>query len=142
MSGSIPKFDSNPLITLFAERWPRCFSVYEQRRRPLAVGIHAEIIASLEGIAGEAEIRRALSYYVRNPKYRKTLKVGSARIGLDGEPAGVVTEEQATKPKPKQDAKPAKKKQDKNRQHPAPRTRLHAANADKPRLSLKIWGRA
>src|SRR5262245_34878002 len=36
-------------LSLLAERWPKCFSVFERRRRPLKVGIDRDIKAALDG---------------------------------------------------------------------------------------------
>ena len=79
------------LIEKLAERWPACFSVYAARRRPLKVGIDADILAS--GIEGN--LSAALRIYVGNSTYQAKLKLGAVRIDLNGEPAGVVTEYEA-----------------------------------------------
>jgi hypothetical protein len=42
-------------IAELEKRWPNCFSVYEPRRRPLALGIHDPILESgcpSEGLGG------------------------------------------------------------------------------------------
>lgn len=83
------------VIAVLAERWPHCFAIFEQRRRPLKVGIHIDILAALDGAVTTAELSRALWVYVHNGVYRSRLIAGAVRIGLDGEPAGVVTEKQA-----------------------------------------------
>jgi sRNA-binding protein len=82
------------LITMFAERWPACFHVYEKRRRPLAIGIHKEIIAALDGVADKTAIENALAFYVGNFSYLGKIKAGRERIALDGKPAGAVTDEE------------------------------------------------
>jgi sRNA-binding protein len=82
-------------IALFAETWPATFSVYERRRRPLALGIHHSILAALEGAITPEELRRALRYYTGNPFYLRATVAGAERIGLDGSPAGTVTAEEA-----------------------------------------------
>jgi|SRR5262245_22963302 hypothetical protein len=38
---------SGAVIALLAERWPQCFAVFEQRRKPIKVGIHRDITAAL-----------------------------------------------------------------------------------------------
>jgi ProP effector len=145
VSGKNSKSNSNPLIALFAARWPKCFFVYENRRRPLACGIHKDVIATFDGIATEDAIRKAIRYYVGNEKYLKAMTAGAPRIGLDGEPVGFVTEDQAHGTasilKHRHERKKAKAKPPPAK--PPPTKRSHAANADKPRLSLKkIGGRA
>ena len=82
------------VVELLTEKWPTVFSVYENRRRPLKIGIHHEILAALDGAVTPAELSLALRYYVCNRVYRSRLVAGAVRIGLDGTPAGVVTPEQ------------------------------------------------
>jgi hypothetical protein len=89
---------ANTVIELLAETWPACFSVYQNRRHPLKIGIHHEILAALDGAVTETELRIALGCYVANPVYRARLVAGAVRIGLDGQPAGVVTPEQIPTP--------------------------------------------
>jgi ProP effector len=89
------------IIALFAERWPKCFSVWERRRRPLKIGIHLEIIAALDGIVTPAQVSAALRAYIGNRVYRCRSYAGATRIDLAGNDAGVVTLEQAKKIKVK-----------------------------------------
>jgi ProP effector len=86
------------VLQLLAETWPKCFSVYEKRRRPLKVGIHQDILAALAGAITPAELSRALRCYVGNKVYRSRLVAGAVRVGLDGQPAGEVTARQAASP--------------------------------------------
>ena len=88
------------VLELLAETWPATFSIYENRRRPLKIGIHHEILAALDGAVSAAELSLALRYYVSNKVYKSRLAVGAARIGLDGNPAGVVTPEEIPAPVP------------------------------------------
>jgi sRNA-binding protein len=83
------------VIALLAERWPATFSVHEGRRRPLKVGIFADVMAAIDGAVTRAELGKALGCYTANPVYMAKLREGVARIGLDGEPSGTVTAEQA-----------------------------------------------
>jgi hypothetical protein len=82
------------VLELLAETWPATFSIYEDRRRPLKIGIHHEILTALDGAITAIELRAALGCYVANPVYRSRLVAGTPRIGLAGELAGVVTAEQ------------------------------------------------
>jgi ProP effector len=86
------------VIALLAERWPACFSVYQGDRKPLKVGIHLEIIAALDGAVTPAKLSRALRRYTSNRSYRARLIAGAQRVGLEGEPSGTVTAEQAALP--------------------------------------------
>jgi hypothetical protein len=88
------------VLELLAERWPATFSMYDNRRRPLKIGVHLEILAALDGAVTADELSIALRYYVSNRVYRSRLIVGGPRIGLDGAPAGVVTPEQIPTPAP------------------------------------------
>ena len=81
------------LITLLAERFPACFAIFERRRRPLKVGINQDIIAAV-GLAPD-ELGRALRRYTQADGYLAKLRAGAARIALDGQAAGAVTEDEA-----------------------------------------------
>jgi ProP effector len=83
------------VIELLCERYPRTFFQYERRRVPLKVGIHRDILAELDGAVNELELSSALRVYTGNRVYRDRLRVGATRVGLNGEPAGSVTQEQA-----------------------------------------------
>jgi ProP effector len=82
---------AHEIIATLAKIWPRCFSVFERRRRPLAIGIRNAILAS--GITGidEAMLAIALGTYTSNSGYLASLQAGAPRIGLDGTAAGTVT---------------------------------------------------
>jgi hypothetical protein len=69
-------------------------AIYGARRRPLKIGIHADIAAALDGAITPSELGVALRFYTDNEGYLRALR-GVPRIGLDGEPAGVVTESEA-----------------------------------------------
>ena len=82
------------VLELLVTRWPACFSIFEQHRRPLKIGIHRDIIAALDGALSKKSLRRAMRSYVGNEMYRERLVVGAVRVDLDGQPAGIVTREQ------------------------------------------------
>jgi ProP effector len=82
-------------LLLLRERFPQSFARPNARtRRPLAIGIHAEIAAALPDL-DVATIRSALGFYTRDIRYQRALTEGAERIGLDGTAAGTVTAEQA-----------------------------------------------
>jgi len=81
-------------ISLLAELYPKCFSVYEGRRRPLKLGIHLDIQAALDGAITPAELHRALGFYCSNPAYLAQTRKGAWRVDLNGEPAGAVTDDE------------------------------------------------
>jgi ProP effector len=78
------------VIALLAEQWPKAFSVYEGRRRPLKVGIHNDILSITP-----PELGKALGAYVANRVYLDRMRAGAVRIDLDGNPAGAVTHAEA-----------------------------------------------
>jgi sRNA-binding protein len=80
-------------IELLAEKFPRCFAMLESRRRPLKIGIDQDILAALPDGISRHEIRRALRSYCGNAGYLRSMKVGVTRVGLDGNAAGTVTED-------------------------------------------------
>ena len=97
--------DRFEIIQLLCDRWPRCFARYQQRRKPIKIGIDKDILAVLAGTVSKRDLARALGVYVYNPTYLRRLKAGAARYDLDGRVAGHVTHEQAkragNKPAPK-----------------------------------------
>jgi sRNA-binding protein len=110
MTGAVNGHDRNiqAVLELLAETWPAAFSVYENRRRPLRIGIHTEILAALDGAITPIELRAALGCYVANPVYRARLVAGAVRIGLGGQPAGVVTPEQIPPARPSPSPSPTR----------------------------------
>jgi len=88
-------------INLLCERFPKAFARFEQRRQPLKIGIHLDLIAAIPDVP-EKDLRVALRIYTANAVYRSRLCVGAPRINLNGEPAGVVTPEQVPTPKDRQ----------------------------------------
>jgi hypothetical protein len=48
-------------IALLAELYPKCFSIYERRRRPLKIGIHNDVLAAVDGVITPAELHGALA---------------------------------------------------------------------------------
>jgi ProP effector len=97
------------ILELLAERWPLAFSIYEARRRPLKVGIHNDLIAALDGAVTPDDLGLALRVYVSNRVYRSRLVAGATRINFTGEPAGIVSEAEATQARPKPKAVSAPK---------------------------------
>src|ERR1700722_11139671 len=84
------------VIALFAQRWPRAFAVRESQRRPLKVGIQADLLAALDGVVTAAELGDALGSYTGNSNsLRKLFRAGTVRLDLNGAPAGEVTPEEA-----------------------------------------------
>jgi ProP effector len=86
---------TDAVIALLAGTWPRCFAIYERRRKPLKVGIHLDILPALEGTLTLQDLGPALRRYTTNSGYLAAMKPGAARIDLEGRPAGAVTAEEA-----------------------------------------------
>ena len=68
--------------------YPNCFDW--SKPKPLKIGIHHDIIA--DGY-DRVRVRRALGAYCGRPSYRRAMQVGAIRTDLNGQPAGVVTEQ-------------------------------------------------
>ena len=84
------------VIELLADTWPGTFSVYEARRRPLAIGVHVALLEALDGAVTPAELSRALAVYTANGSYLRSLaRRAAVRIGLDGAPVASVSAEDA-----------------------------------------------
>jgi len=87
------------ILFLLEAAFPACFSVYEARRRPLKVGIRRDLVAVLAASGtitiAEADLARALTHYTSAKGYLRELKAGWSRIDLGGNPAGVVTADEA-----------------------------------------------
>lgn len=122
-----------------AKTFPKCFAPGEPR--PLKVGIHKDVLrvrSQTEGAPSYHAVRFAIALYVREHRYQKALTVGATRIGLEGEPAGVVLEREVRKPAGKR--KPASKnKAPKPVVREVPREaarQVNAAVAGKPVLRL------
>jgi ProP effector len=81
-------------IAMLAARFPKAFSVYETRRKPLKIGIDADIIARTPDIL-LADLIAALRCYVVNAGYLARSVEGAPRIDLDGNPVGTITPDQA-----------------------------------------------
>jgi ProP effector len=79
------------VITALAARFPECFAVPDTRRRPLKVGIDADILAALGGTIRRTELIRALAMYCSSEGYLERVLTGALRIDLEGKPAGMVT---------------------------------------------------
>jgi ProP effector len=79
------------VITALAARFPKCFAVPDTRRRPLKVGIDADLLAALSGTIRRTELIRALAMYCSSEGYLERVLTGAWRVDLEGKPAGVVT---------------------------------------------------
>ena len=70
--------------------------VFSHAMRPLKIGITQDIIAAnMDGTPDEQWIARAIGYRVRSSAYLRQMKLGSARMGLDGLVSGHVSDDEA-----------------------------------------------
>jgi len=93
----LTKTDPLATIQLLARTFPAAFFVLEQRRRPLKIGIHADLTARLEGSITEVELSAALRVYTSNLAYLRNCHQGSARLDLNGEVSGTISPEHAAR---------------------------------------------
>lgn len=96
MTETTPPLEASPVLResiSLTERFPNCFNW--NRVRPLKIGIHRDLWAILGESHARVEIRRLLSRYCNHARYRHALKEGAVRVDLQGQPAGVVTVEEA-----------------------------------------------
>ena len=80
---------------LLAERFPKCFAIYDARRQPLKIRIRDDLIAALDGAITPQELLSALRFYTGNLGYLRNLRVGASRVDLNGEACGGVSESEA-----------------------------------------------
>ena len=71
-------------LTLLCEKFPATFFMYQDRRKPLKIGIRHDIEAILGDTIERKLILRALKIYIVNIGYLKSQRVGAPRIDLDG----------------------------------------------------------
>jgi sRNA-binding protein len=125
------------VIELLTEQYPACFQVYGARRRPLKIGINADAVAALNGVATVQEIGNALRVYTANFCYlRACTHAGAARIDLAGNTAGHVTIDEARHARERLNRQSAKWKR---RQESEAKAKAEAERKErnKGRLSLR-----
>ena len=76
------------VIELLAETYPQCFAVFQERRRPLKLGIHHDILTALNGAITPRECANAMRMYCGNVGYLKACTEGAPRIDLNGQTSG------------------------------------------------------
>ena len=75
-------------MALLAERFPHCFD--ERNRRPLKIGINADVIVTMTGTMTARDVANALRFYTGSVLYQRALTAGAGRLDLDGNLAGTV----------------------------------------------------
>jgi sRNA-binding protein len=120
-------------ITALADLYPACFAVFQERRKPLKVGVRDDVIAALNGAITDKEVSLALRWYCGDSGYLKACTEGTERIGLDGKASGQVTREEADNAR----ARLAQRRQANGScPHPIARAVSVDTTPIKPRLSL------
>jgi len=99
------------VLRFLCSRFPKTFFAYQVKRRPLKLGIHRELETILGETVDRKLIHRTLRTYVSNYCYLRSQKIGAERIDLNGNPAGVVTAEEAENAKKSLAGINAKRKQ-------------------------------
>jgi ProP effector len=93
--GYLP-IEMDSLLTLLCARFPQAFTPYrESTCHPLKRGIYHDILARLGDGIDPVALSRVLAFYTGAHRYRAALVAGAARIDLDGNVAGEVTESEA-----------------------------------------------
>jgi ProP effector len=86
-------------VELLKAHFPKCFHDIKEIQ-PLKVGIKQDLVKLLGTredivIGDKACMVTSLAYYVNSIAYLKNIAAGNPRIDLEGNPAGVVTQEEA-----------------------------------------------
>jgi ProP effector len=77
------------------ERFPLCFMPKGAEKRPLKIGIRADLYAVEDLGITRARLKVALYDYTRGLKYARNVVEGTERIDLSGASAGLVTADDA-----------------------------------------------
>jgi ProP effector len=80
---------------MLCREFPQCLFLFERQRRPLKVGIRADILARLGDRVEPRQIGAALRFYTSDTEYRRAQRAGAPRIDLDGNQCGTVSEADA-----------------------------------------------
>ncbi len=84
------------VIAYLSEKFPLCFSL-EGEVKPLKIGLFQELAEALAGdeTVSKTLLRQVLRNYTNSWRYLAACQPNVARVGLQGEEAGVVTEQEA-----------------------------------------------
>jgi ProP effector len=82
-------------LRILVKAFPRCFFRADHLRQPLKVGILHELLAHPHLEIAPVRLRRIIGVYANSHGYWTNTVEGCARIGLDGQPAGAVTADEA-----------------------------------------------
>jgi len=125
------------VIDTLAEKWPNAFFADPQKRRPLKVGVHLDILEALPGV-NKKTLSAALRFYTRHSCYVQAVVKGQARVDLSGVEVGPVSERdremaaaELRKGAPKQEREAEARRAADEKYRPT------GVNAEKPKLSLR-----
>lgn len=84
------------VIAYLAEKFPLCFSV-EGEAKPLKIGLFQDLSEALadDETVSKTQLRQVLRAYTMSWRYLASCQANAVRVGLNGEEAGVVDEQQA-----------------------------------------------
>jgi ProP effector len=86
--------NSKEVIAFLAETFPLCFTL-EGEARPLKIGIFQDLAERLaeEERLSKTLLRSSLRHYTNSWRYLHSIKTGSFRVNLDGEPDAAIEQE-------------------------------------------------
>jgi ProP effector len=83
------------ILPVLILNFPRAFFARGKSCRPLRCGVYDDLDGALPPEVDRKKLRSYLAAYTRFNRYLRELVPGATRIGLNGEPAGVVSEQEA-----------------------------------------------
>jgi len=92
----IKRTSTKDIIAYLTEKFPECFSI-KGPVKPLKIGIFQDLAEKLsdDETVSKTRLRQALRHYTSSWRYLKVIKVGTARVDIDGKDAAEIDEEQA-----------------------------------------------
>jgi sRNA-binding protein len=82
------------VISMLCQKFLAAFFQFEERRKPLARGIHREIALPMPTLT-KVQISGAMHYYTNSEGYCRACRAGAMRINLMGHEVGCVTAAEA-----------------------------------------------
>lgn len=88
--------NNKEIIAYLAEKFPLCFSI-EGEAKPLKIGLFQELAEALKDDerVSKTQLRQAIRAYTNNWRYLHACREGAMRVDLQGQPCGVIEQEQA-----------------------------------------------
>jgi ProP effector len=131
---AMSRIETKAILGLLVARWPKAFVPYPGIVRPLKVGIDTQIHEAGLPIS-RRQLAHTLAAYVGQPIYLRQIREGATRIGLGGEPAGVVTAHEAEHAR-KMEQKLAQRRKTKRKERKAKVQPVPEPAKIEPKLSL------